>query len=94
MNARELALHIAVNLKRIARFAHEGAEGRVDQFLKETDEYVRQLAAAPKAQEFMSTFERFRETFDRRKTDPARDADWAEEIATWGNILTHRAKLA
>ena len=94
MNAQELTLHIAVNLKRIARFAHEGAEGRVDQFLKETDEYVCELAAAPKAQEFMGTFERFRETFERRKTEPAHDVDWAEEMATWGNILTHRAKLA
>ncbi len=94
MNAQELTLHIAVNLKRIARFAHEGAAGRVDQFLEETDEYVRQLTDAPKAQDFTKTFERFREMFAHRKADPARDIDWAEEMATWGNILTHRAKLA
>lgn len=94
MNARELTLHIAVNLKRIARFAHEGALDRVDQFLAETDEYVHQLADAPKGQDFVDTFEHFRETFERRKADPARDADWAEDMATWGNILTHRAKLA
>ena len=94
MNARELTLHIAVNLKRIARFAHEGASGRVDQFLQETDEYVRELANASKAKDFTDTFERFRETFDSRKADPARGVDWAEEMATWGNILTHRAKRA
>lgn len=86
--------HIAVNLKRIARFTHEGASSRVDQFLTETDEYVRQLAEAPKAEGFTETFERFCGVFKRRRADPARDSDWAEEMATWGDILTHRAKLA
>lgn len=94
MKARELTLHIAVNLKRIARFSYEGASSRVEQFLAETDEYVRQLADAPKAEAFTDTFERFRAAFDRRKADTVRDRDWAEEMATWGNILTHRAKLA
>ena len=41
MDAKELTLNIAVNLGRLCRWAMEGRRARLDQFLAETEEYVR-----------------------------------------------------
>ena len=94
LNAQELTLHIAVNLGRLGRFALEGKEARLKQFLDETDEFRKQLQEEPKAPNFQKTFDFFNETFIRLKSDVRLDSDWAEESFTWANILTHRAKLA
>ncbi|MFH0764252.1 MAG: hypothetical protein V1927_04550 [Candidatus Omnitrophota bacterium] len=94
MNAQELTLNIAVNLGRIGRWASEGRINRLNQFLKETDEYIHQLEQAPKSARFQSTFEIFKKTFDELKSDMQLDSAWAETMFTWANILTHRARLA
>jgi len=93
MNARELTLNIAVNLGRIGRWACEGKRSRLEQFLKETDEYVHQLEEAPQSARFQKTFANFKEDFVRLKNDVRLDAEWAEMAFTWANILTHRAQL-
>ena len=94
MNAQETTLNIAVNLGRMSRWALEGKEKRIHQFLLETEEYVEQLSNLSKRARFQKTFEKFREKFDILKKDVCLDENWAEETLTWANILTHRAKLA
>ena len=93
MNARELTLNIAVNLGRLCRWCMEGRRLRVDQFLAETEEYLKALEAAPKSSRFLPTYERFRKDFELLSHNVQMNADWAESMLTWANILTHRASL-
>src|SRR3989338_3042052 len=93
MNTQELTLNIAVNLGRIGRWSLEGRTNRLNQFLEETQGYIRQLEQAPKSARFQRTFDIFTETFEGLRSDVRSDPQWAEMMFTWANILTHRAKL-
>ena len=93
MSARDLTLNIAVNLGRLARWIGEGKTARVTQFMSETEDFLDQLDKAKKSARFEKTFRLFKRRFENlKKKEP--DDDWTEEIFTWANILTHRAKLA
>ena len=94
MEAKELTLHIAVNLSRMCNWSMEGRRERVDQFLVETQEYLKALEAAPKSARFLPTYEWFKKDFEILSHNVQMDADWAESMLTWANILTHRASLA
>lgn len=94
MNAQDLTLNIAVNLDRVSRFASEGREKMVRQFLADTENYIVQLEKTPKSSRFDETFKRFQEEFRSLKVAPNLDSTWADQALTWSNILTHRAKLA
>ncbi|MBU0502840.1 MAG: hypothetical protein ABH882_01585 [Candidatus Omnitrophota bacterium] len=94
MDARELALNIAVNLGRLGRWAYEGRLNRLNQFLEETEEYVNWLEKAPKSFSFQKTFDIFKKNFNELKTGNKTDPAWAEMMFTWANILAHRARLA
>jgi len=94
MSAQELVLNIAVNLGRIGRYAYEGRRSRVEQFLSETEEYVRQLESAPMQPRFQKTFAAFKQSLNELTRDMRLDKFWAETAYAWANILTHRAKLA
>ena len=94
MNAEDLTLNIAVNLGRLSRFAMDGKEQRVKQFLLDTDDYINQLEAAPKSERFLPTFKSFINKFQQLKNNVMLNEAWAEDMLTWANILTHRAKLA
>lgn len=94
MNAKEITLNIAVNLGRLCRWAMEGRRARLDQFLSETEEYVRALESVPKSDRFLPTYEWFRKDFDVLRRNVRMDEDWAESMLTWANILSHRAQLA
>lgn len=94
MTAQEITLHIAVNLGRLGRWALEGKQARIKQFLIETEDYLKQLEAAPKSERFLKTFQTFKKVFFTLKDDVRLEPDWAESAFTWANILTHRAKLA
>jgi len=94
MNAQELTLNIAINMGRIGRWAYEGKAKRLNQFLDETEEYLRQLETAPKSKRFQRTFDVFKKTFNELKRNKKSDLAWAETAFTWANILTHRARLA
>lgn len=94
MGTQELTLNIAVNLDRVARFSIDGREGRVDQFLKDTDHYVNELKSAPKNPQFVKTYQNFIKEYTLLKKSQNHNQDWAEKVLTWSNILTHRAKLA
>ncbi len=94
MGAREITLNIAVNLGRLCRWAIEGRKERVEQFLVQTEEYLKALESAPKSDRFLPTYEWFKDDFKRLSRDVQMNADWAESMLTWANILTHRASLA
>ena len=94
MDSREIILNIAVNLGRLCRFAMEGRRERVEQFLAQTAEYLKALETAPKSIRFLPTYEWFKNDFERLSRDVRMDADWAESMLTWANILTHRASLS
>lgn len=94
MDAQELTLHIAVNLSRICNWALEGNTQRITQFLAETEAYLKDLEDAPKKEGFHETFKAFKNNFEKLKSNIRLDKYWAEDILTWANILTHRAKLA
>ncbi len=94
MNAEDIVLNIAVNLGRISRWASEGKQQRVDRFLEETEKYMDELEHTPKSSRFQKTFDAFKGYFILLKNTEERDDAWAESMLTWGNILTHRAKLA
>jgi len=94
MDAKELTLNIAVNLGRLCRWAMEGRRARLDQFLAETEEYVRALDLTPKSKRFLPTYEWFKKDFDSLSHNVRLDEDWAESMLTWANILSHRAQLA
>ena len=93
MNAKEITLNIAVNLGRLCRWSMEGRRARVDQFLAETQEYLQALEAAPKSTRFLPTYEWFKRDFEILSHNVQMDANWAESMLTWANILTHRASL-
>ena len=94
MGAQEITLNIAVNLGRLCRWAMEGRRERVEQFLSQTQEYLKALESVPKSSRFLPTYEWFKNDFERLSHNVHMDADWAESMLTWANILTHRASLA
>ena len=93
MDAKEITLNIAVNLGRLCRWSMEGRRARVDQFLAETQEYLKALEAAPKSPRFLPTYEWFKRDFEMLSHNVEMNANWAESMLTWANILTHRASL-
>ena len=94
MNAQDLTLNIAVNLGRLSRWATENKELRIKQFLAETEGYINQLEKAPKNARFNQTLEIFLNKFNQLKQQSNHDLYWADDMLTWANILTHRAKFA
>ena len=94
MDAKEIILNIAVNLGRLCRWSMEGRRARVDQFLLETNEYLKALEAVPKSERFLPTYEWFKKDFDVLCHNVTMDKNWAESMLTWANILTHRSLLA
>ena len=94
METKELILNIAVNLSRLSRWSMDGRKARVEQFLTETEAYLKVLDEAPKSLRFLPTYEWFKDEFSRLRQDVRRNEEWSESMLTWANILTHRAKLA
>ncbi len=93
MYARELTLNIAINLGRLCRWSMEGRKSRVEQFLTETEQYLKDLEMAEKSPRFLPTYEWFKKDFELLRHNVQMDANWAESMLTWANILTHRASL-
>jgi len=93
MEARELTLNIAINLGRLCRWSMEGRKSRVEQFLAETGQYLKELEMAKKSARFLPTYEWFKKDFELLRNNVQMDANWAESMLTWANILTHRASL-
>ncbi len=93
MNAQELTLNIAVNMGRLSKWAMEGKQVRIKQFIADTEVYLNQLEVTTQEERFKPTFISFKRKFAELKNSVP-DEIWAEDALTWANILTHRAKLA
>ena len=94
METKELILNIAVNLGRLCRWSLEKRISRVEQFLSQTQDYIKELDAAVVSPRFLPTYQWFKSDFERLRRNIRMDEDWAESMLTWANILTHRASLA
>ena len=94
MSTSEIVLNIAVNLGRMARWAMEGKQKRIQRFIEDTNNYLEELDKAPKSQRFARTLAIFKDRYAVLIRDQRIDEVWAEEMLTWANILTHRARLA
>lgn len=94
MNAKDLTLNIAVNLGRISRWAMEGKRTRIEQFLEETENYLKKLEKTQKSAQFEKTFLSFKNAFFIYRNNVQLNEEWAENMLTWANILTHRSKIA
>jgi hypothetical protein len=93
-------LDIAMNLNRIGNWAADGyleRKKRIKLFLEQTTKEVDGLSLGSFSFPFKKTFERFLREYNRLekegKIKPKDELFWAEKMMTWGNILTHRARL-
>lgn len=100
MDTRTKILDIAMNLNRMGNWAaddYSGKKERIKTFLKNTSSYIRDLDKDSLPDSFAITFEKFIEEYDTLEKEgiknPANPIFWAEDMMTWGNILTHRSKL-
>lgn len=100
MSNQDKILDIAMNLNRIGNWAADGFKvkrQRILFFLQQTSEYLEPLKSATFSSRFQKTFDHFlKEYLQLEKTGregPKDELLWAEKMMTWGNILTHRAKL-
>ena len=100
MDEKAKILDIAMNLNRIGNWAaddYEAKRERIELFLGNTTDYINSLPKDKLSKKFRKTYEAFLEEFVELKKagqqgvkDPLK---WAEDMMTWGNILTHRSKL-
>ena len=100
MDNKAKILDIAMNLNRIGNWAADGyapRKERIKTFLDSTAQYIQALEKATLPSKFRDTFNLFLKNYRilektgiEGPTDPAK---WAEDIMTWGNILTHRSKF-
>lgn len=94
MTNGDIILNIAVNLGRIGRWALYGNTKRVQQFLNETKQYIDTLDTSNMNDTYKKTHEKFLHAFSALYQTTSTGDRWAEEVFTWANILSHRAKLA
>lgn len=87
---KQIILDIAMNLNRIGNWVADDFEKnkkKISIFIGNTDTYISQLGNLnPK---FNKTWLFFMENYPAMKKNPENNA---ENLMTWGNILTHRAK--
>lgn len=100
MKTKEKILDIAMNLNRIGNWADDdylAKRERILFFLEQTSNSLKLLTPSIFPQTFRQTFSRFLNEYSKLekagKSGPINKSEWAEAMMTWGNILTHRAKL-
>ncbi|HNP89230.1 MAG: hypothetical protein BWY24_00770 [Microgenomates group bacterium ADurb.Bin219] len=100
MNNRAKILDIAMNLNRLGNWAaddYNAKKGRISTFLTNTSSYLQNLDTTSLPKIFMGTFNTFLKEYRLLEKEAAKELKnpifWAEDMITWGNILTHRSKL-
>ena len=100
MDNRAKVLDIAMNLSRIGGWAADDfakKRKRILLFLDQTTDYVGSLEPTAFPKPFRKSFEKFLEVYPKLaktgKEGPKDPIFWAEDMMTWGNILTHRSQL-
>ena len=93
-------LNISVNLSRISQWAFDSYNTKrelIQKFMKQTENYTKDLHDQKINRYFLPTLERFESEFKdlkRLEINEENKRYWAEKTLTWANILQHRAKLA
>lgn len=94
-------MDIAMNLARIGNWAADDFEGKIKRIalsLHQTDKYLRDIQMSTYPESTIEVLTRFRKTFNSlRMQTPTTLQErlfWAEDILTWSNILTHKARLS
>lgn len=100
MDNKAKILDIAMNLNRIGNWAADSystKQKRILMFLNQTTMDLKLLKSSSFPNQFKKTFKQFSKEYSRlekaAKSKPKDELKWAEEMMTWGNILTHRTKL-
>lgn len=100
MGTKAKILDIAMNLTRIGNWAADGYQlkkKRILLFLEQTSDALNSLTPSVCPLSFRKTLNHFLNEYSglekAGKLGPNDELEWAEKMMTWGNILTHRAKL-
>lgn len=93
-------LDIAMNLNRVGNWAaddYQAKRQRIKRFLESTNQYIKEVDKIPQYSPFNKTYKSFLKEYPKLLEEglkgPEKPLFWAEDMMTWGNILTHRAKL-
>jgi len=90
-DTKQTVMDIAMNLNRIGNWVADDFnqnKTKINLFIKNTDGYISTLGKFSNS--FIDTWENFIKVYPKMKDDPQNNA---ENLMTWGNILTHRASL-
>lgn len=100
MDTKAKILDIAMNLNRIGNWAaddYAAKKKRIEMFLDETTRSLESLSSDSFPKQFQKTYLTFQKEYSKLekegKEGPKDSFLWAENMMTWGNILTHRVKL-
>ena len=100
MTSKDKILDIAMNLNRIGNWAADdyiGRRKRILTFLDQTNDYINTLDTRKFSKKFNKTYNNFVKNYSELekigRKGPKNPLFWAEDMMTWGNILTHRARL-
>lgn len=100
MGTKTKILDIAMNLNRIGNWAADDfnlKRKRISVFLENTDKYIECLDKSDFSDKFKTIYNKFIKEYDKLKTEKKKGlkdpTKWAEEMMTWGNILSHRARF-
>lgn len=91
MDTKQIVMDIAMNLTRIGNWVaddFEKNEKKINIFINNTDGYISNVKGLN--DKFKITWTNFMNAYSSMKENPRANA---ENLMTWGNILTHRAKL-
>ena len=99
MNIKDTILDIAMNLNRVGNWAaddYAGKKERIKTFLGNTTTYIKSLDDSSFPPSFAGTFSDFTKEYSLLEKEglngPQNPLFWAEDMMTWGNILTHRSQ--
>jgi len=100
MDTKSQILDIAMNLSRVGNWAaddYKGKKERIKTFLAGTSGYIKGLNRSSFSPSFTEIFGKFVRQYPILRKEgingPKDPVRWAEEMMTWGNILTHRSSL-
>lgn len=99
LSQKDIILDIAMNLCRIGNWAADDywvKKKRLDFFLKQTSSYLKSIDQNWINPKFGKTFNKFKSHYYqllKERQTLKHPLVWAEKMLTWGNILTHRARL-
>lgn len=91
IDTKQIVMDIAMNLNRIGNWVaddYKKNEKKINTFIANTDGYIQSVQDLN--DRFKPTWSNFMNIYPNLKNNPKENA---ENLMTWGNILTHRASL-